>query len=255
MNIGICTSAENIKMVENMGFDYVESSVTGIVQLDHDEFDRIARQVDDSSIKCEAFNVLFPGHIKLTGPGVDIGEIQSYLERAFDRITLLGAKVVVFGSGGSRRIPDGFNREKAWNQLVEFARTIGDVAGRYGIIIAVEPLNRAETNIINSVEEGLKFVRDVDHANIKITADFYHMRRENEPMDVLIQAGKDIAHLHIANSNGRVYPMDPSEDAYDAFFDALKKAGYQARVSVEAGTRDIEKDGPAALSVLKYFLK
>ena len=75
------------------------------------------------------------------------------------------------------------------------------MAGRYGIIIAVEPLNRAETNIINSVEEGLKFVRDVDHANIKITADFYHMRRENEPMDVLIQAGKDIAHLHIANSN------------------------------------------------------
>ena len=52
----------------------------------------------------------------------------------------------------------------------------------------------------------------------------------------MIQAGKDIAHLHIANSNGR-YIYGPSEDAYDAFFDALKKAGYQARVSVEAVQR------------------
>ena len=69
-----------------------------------------------------------------------------------------------------RRIPDGFNG-KNLGSACQVARTIGDVAGRYGIIIAVEPFNRAETNIINSVEEGLSLYGTLI-ANIKITADF-----------------------------------------------------------------------------------
>ncbi|NLO83450.1 MAG: sugar phosphate isomerase/epimerase [Clostridiales bacterium] len=255
MRIGVCTSAGNVQMVEDMGFDYVEPSVVGIAEMNDNDFARIVDMVGRSGIKCEAFNVLFPRHIKLTGSEVDMDEIKSYLEKAFGRISVLGAEVVVLGSGGSRRVPDDYSLDNGWKQLVEVTGAIGDVAARYDLAIAVEPLNRDETNIINSVEEGIKFVKDVGHPNIKLTADFYHMRRENEPMHILTEAGGYVAHLHIANSNGRVYPMKPAEDIYVAFFDALKKAGYQGRVSIEGGTKDLEKDGPIALSVLRDLLK
>jgi|CZCB01.1.fsa_nt_gi D-psicose/D-tagatose/L-ribulose 3-epimerase len=255
MKIGVCTSAENIKIVEDIGFDYIEPSVVGIAEMKENEFERIVRMVDVSSIKCESFNVMFPRYIKLAGPEVDMNEIESYLKEAFSRITVLGAKIVVLGSGGARRIPDGYNREDAWNQLVQAVRTIGDIAAGYGLTVAVEPLNKSETNIINSVEEGIGFVRDVQHSSIKLTADFYHMRKENDPMHILMEAGRYISHLHIANSDGRVYPLEPAEDAYDVFFNALQKTGYQDRISIEGGTKDIEKDGPVALSVLKGFLK
>jgi sugar phosphate isomerase/epimerase len=255
MKIGVCTGVENIKKMEDIGFDYIEPSVVSIAKMNDEEFNAAMNLVDGSNIKCEAFNVLFPGNIRLTGPEVDEGGIKDYLERAFARVSRLGAKVIVFGSGGARKIPDGWSREEAWKQLVRIARIAGDVAAEYGLTIAMEPLNTSETNILNSVEEGLRFVTDVGHTHVKLLADFYHMRRENENMDVLVKAGSTIAHLHIANSNGRVCPLDRSEDVYDAFFQKLKEVGYQGRISIEAGIKDVDRDAPVGLNLLRELSK
>lgn len=255
MKIGVCTGVENIKKMEDIGFDYIEPSVVSIAKMNDEEFNAAMNLVDGSNIKCEAFNVLFPGDIRLTGPEVDEGGIKDYLERAFARVSRLGAKVIVFGSGGARKIPDGWSREEAWKQLVRIARIAGDVAAEYGLTIAMEPLNTSETNILNSVEEGLRFVTDVGHTHVKLLADFYHMRRENENMDVLVKAGSTIAHLHIANSNGRVCPLDRSEDVYDAFFQKLKEVGYQGRISIEAGIKDVDRDAPVGLNLLRELSK
>ncbi len=255
MKIGICTSLENIKKVEDMGFDYIEPAVVEINQLQKEKFQQVVQLVDGCSIKCEAFNVLFPGDIRLTGPEMDGKRIKEYLESAFARVSRLGAGVIVLGSGGARKIPNGWDREKAWVQLKEVAGIVGDAASRYNLTIAMEPLNTKETNILNSVEEGFKFAQEVKHPNIKLLADFYHMRKENETMDILVEAGSVLAHLHIANSNGRVYPLKRTEDIYYDFFSALKEAGYKYRVSIEASTKDIEKDGPIALKLLRELAK
>ncbi|MDN5277750.1 MAG: hypothetical protein PWR01_1715 [Clostridiales bacterium] len=255
MKIGVCTGVENIKKMEDIGFDYIEPSVVSIAKMNDEEFNAAMNLVDGSNIKCEAFNVLFPGNIRLTGPEVEEGGIKDYLERAFARVSRLGAKVIVFGSGGARKIPDGWSREEAWKQLVRIARIAGDVAAEYGLTIAMEPLNTSETNILNSVEEGLRFVTDVGHTHVKLLADFYHMRRENENMDVLVKAGSTIAHLHIANSNGRVCPLDRSEDVYDAFFQKLKEVGYQGRISIEAGIKDVDRDASVGLNLLRELSK
>jgi len=135
MKIGVCTGVENIKKMEDIGFDYIEPSVVSIAKMNDEEFNAAMNLVDGSNIKCEAFNVLFPGNIRLTGPEVDEGGIKDYLERAFARVSRLGAKVIVFGSGGARKIPDGWSREEAWKQLVRIARIAGDVAAEYGLTI------------------------------------------------------------------------------------------------------------------------
>ena len=251
MKVGICTAIGNVRKMEEFGFDYIESPVVKTSAMEEKEFTEAVRLVEGSSLRCEAFNVLFPGDIRLTGPDVDPNKIREYLRKAFPRISRLGAKVAVFGSGGARKIPEGWNREEAWKQFVDAAGIVGDVAAAYGLTIAMEPLNRKETNILNSVEEGFRFVQEVNHPNIQLLADFYHMRMENESMNILMKAGPVLRHLHIANSHGRVYPLDPSEDSYPEFFEALKNAGYEGRISIEAGTEDMDREAPIALKLLR----
>ena len=74
-----------------------------------------------------------------------------------------------------RRIPDGISFEDGWKDFVKTARLVGEIAALYDIYIAMEPL-KSETNILNSVSQGIKFVNDVDHPNVKLLADFYHMQ-------------------------------------------------------------------------------
>src|SRR5690606_25425504 len=134
-------------------------------------------------------------NIRLTGQEVDVGKIKEYLDGAFNRVSQLGAKTVVFGSGGPRKIPEGWDKEKAWEQLKDVAKITGDIAGKYDITIAMEPLNKGETNILNSVSEGYRFVQEVDHPNVKLLADFYHMRKESENLSVLKSVASQLVHL------------------------------------------------------------
>lgn len=76
------------------------------------------------------------------------------------------------------------------------------------------------------------------------------MRVENEKFEVIEKIKEKLYHVHIANSNGRIYPQDESEDEYKSFFEILKRVGYDKRISIEA--RLIEKsDYEKALRVLK----
>lgn len=251
MKIGICTSLDNIEKVAQIGFDYIELAVTEIAGLDSGEFSTAIHKIENSGIACEALNVLFPGNIRLTGQEVDVGKIKEYLDSAFNRVSQLGAKIVVFGSGGPRKIPEGWDKEKAWEQLKDVAKITGDIAGKYDITIAMEPLNKGETNILNSVSEGYRFVQEVDHPNVKLLADFYHMRKESENLSVLKSVASQLVHLHIAEGRDRTYPKDPSEDSYEEFFNILKQVGYDGRCSIEGRTSNIEEDGPIALNLLR----
>ena len=252
MRIGICTPIDQIHAMEEMGFDYIEPAVVSIAKMTESEYKEALDKVKDASISCETFNVLFPGDFKLVGPEVDHDGIGEYLKGAFERIASLGAKVVVFGSGGARRIPDGISFEDGWKDFVKTARLVGEIAALYDIYIAMEPLNKSETNILNSVSQGIKFVNDVDHPNVKLLADFYHMRVEEESMDVIRKANSDIlVHTHIARSQGRVFPLKAEEDAYSEFFHSLKEVGYKGRISIEGRTEDMKNDGSVALQLLR----
>lgn len=251
MKIGICTSVENIKKIEHMGYDYIEPTVVEIAEMTEENFIKVEQLILTSAIRCETFNVLFPKDIKLTGTTVDNDKMTEYLKKSFSRICRLGAEIVALGSGDARRVAEGIDRGIAFQQLVQSTRLIGDVAALYNLTIAVEPINTRETNIINTLADGLQFVLTVDHPHIKLMADFYHMRMENEDMQVLMTTGDYLGHTHIANSNGRIYPEVLSEDSYIDFFSSLKNAGYNNRMSVETSTQDIDRYGLATLKLLR----
>ena len=60
--------------------------------------------------------------LRVTGPDIDRDQQTVYVRKAFDRLARLGTQIVVFGSGGARRVPDGFSKDDALKQLVDFGR-------------------------------------------------------------------------------------------------------------------------------------
>jgi D-psicose/D-tagatose/L-ribulose 3-epimerase len=255
MKFGLCTPVSNLKMAADLGYDYIEPSVTGIVSMEEEEFRRAVEEVGSSPIKCEVCNILFRPDIRLTGEGYNEDLMAAYLDKAFARIIQLGTKAVVLGSGGARRVPPDFDMAEGRRQFLRAAKVVGDIAAKYDLVITLEPLNQKETNLLLTVKEGIDMVKELNHPNVKLLADFYHMRMEEEPMSILESAGELLQHTHIAKGHERTYPLSRDEDIYDEFFTALHNAGYDSRISVEGRTEDIEKDAPVTLSLLKELRK
>jgi len=251
MKIGICTQFENITEMEKIGFDYIEPSVAGLNKMDNKMFSNALSVVNNSNIKCEAFNVLFPAEIKLTGNYVKKEKIEEYIKFSFEKVALLGGKIVVFGSANSRNVPEGFEKYKAYEQLIEAAFIVGNIAKEFSITIAMEPLNKGESNILNSVLEGLEFVKTLDHENVKLLADFYHMRTDNEDISFIKSTGGYLQHTHIARGVDRKFPSVHNEDLYNDFFNSLEVCGYKGRVSIEGKSDNLIDDAKIALKLLR----
>jgi len=232
------------------GFDYIELSLRDIVSLPDAELASLAAKLKRSGIPCEACNNFFPSEIRLTGPAIELDRAVAYAVNALNRAARLGASIVVFGSSGARNVPDGFAVSAARKQLVDLLGRLGPLAQQRGITIVIEPLNRLESNIINLASEGLDLVQEVDHSNIQLLVDFYHLAKEQESSDVLVRARSAVRHVHFAKPEGRTFPTEWTE-SYADFFTRLAGIDYAGRCSIEAYTTDFASDARRSLRLLK----
>jgi len=255
MKLGVCTSFDNLKKSADMGFEYIEVGVGSVSSLSEDDFIQLQKKLDGSPIPINAANVMLPGPFHVTGEAADHLEIKNFLTRAFPRLHAIGCQVVVFGSGGARRLPEGFPMEKAQQQLKDACHMIADIAYQNDLTIALEPLNRNETNIINSIPEGGELVSEVAHPSFRLLADFYHMSMEHEPFEVVLPYGTNLCHVHIAAPVTRAVPSPDDGTDYDGFFRVLKSTGYQGRVSFEGRVEDFDRQLPEMVSFLRPLMK
>ena len=237
------------------GFDYCEPTVTKTMALSDAEFEAVRAKVAATPCHVESMNVLLPGDMKVVGPAIDHATLDPYIRKALGRANAFGAKIVVFGSGTARNVPEGFPRDQAWTQLQEFLRFMGEeIASRnYGFVIGIEALRHQESNIVNTTAEAYQLSVDTNHPKIKIICDFYHLASEHEDPRVLLKVKDRLVHLHFANPcNGRAFPRDPNEcPEYAPFFANLRAIGYKGRLSIEAGTHDFVADAPLGLATLR----
>ena len=254
IKLGICTSPENIGLVEKAGFNFIEIGFSWLAGLSEEEYQKALSQVRAAGIGAEAANGMVPGDIKLTGPEADEAKIRAYLEKAFSRGREIGLKVVVFGSGAARGVPEGFPHGEAWRQVAKYLTIASEYCVKYGIELAIEPLRRAECNILNFVTEGTALSALLDLPGIGVLGDTHHMNCGGEPLSALSQAGKYLKHIHISHSmgdeGGRDFPAPGDDGDYKALFDVLKGAGYEGRVSIEAGCKNMAEDAVKAYEVL-----
>jgi sugar phosphate isomerase/epimerase len=251
VQIGWCTPLKTLEAAKAAGFDYAELGTTEIATMSDGDFEQALQVIKRVGLPVPVMNLFLPGTLKVTGPQVDAAQQLTYVRRAFDRLAQIGTHIVVFGSGGARRIPDGFSKEEAFQQLVDFGRRVAPEAQARGITLAIEPLRRQESNIINTAAEGLDLVDAIGHPNFQLMIDFYHLANEKEDPAIVARAAPHLRHLHTANPKGRVFPTDAGEFDYAPFFTALQKIGYDQRISVEASTTDFAADAPKSIALLK----
>jgi len=143
-------------------------------------------------------------------------------------IELNSGKVVVGLARGRCR---GDECPEARRLLIEALEELDEYAGSRGAILLLEPLNRYETNLINTLSEALEIVKKLK--NTKILLDTFHtMLEEDNVYDAILRAGSSIGHVHLADSNRRAPGLGMLD--WERIVYRLIKAGYQGFMSVEA---------------------
>jgi D-psicose/D-tagatose/L-ribulose 3-epimerase len=249
--ISPATDPVGIEIVEELaalGFDYIELSMRDLVALPEPALARLLARLHRAGIACEACNNFFPPEIRLTGPAADLPSALRYAQTALAIAARLGVSVIVFGSSAARNVPAGFSPAAAWIQLRMLLIALGPLAGQHGITIAIEHLNRGESNILNTVAEGWRMAGEVAHPRIRLLVDTYHLRQENEAPAILAEVAPAIAHVHLAQDADRVFPLRLDAALAD-FFARLRAGGYTQRCSIEAFTRDFSSDASRALRI------
>ena len=152
MKFGCCASIDQAGLVHAAGYDFIECTVVSLVpEKSEEEFAEILEKYQRSPIPVEVCNVFLPGDLKVVGASVDAKRIERYLKTALTRVKQIGADTIVFGSGGARSIPENFPRGEAEQQILTFLHLVAKYAEPLGLTIVIEPLNRKESNILNSI--------------------------------------------------------------------------------------------------------
>ncbi len=237
MRIGVCTDYTKLGYIKSLGYDFAEFSLNETSALSEEQMLEAQKEIVIHGIKVEAFNNFCPPSLKLSA-NIDLEAIRAYCERNFERAKRLGGEVIVVGSGGARQVPEGVSQEEAQSNFASALNVIADVAAKYGLKIAIEPLNRYEVNLINTLEDAALMAKKVDREEIGYIVDLYHFYRNGEDFADIAKYGAGLFHTHLARMNeDRGAPaMEDIEDVRK-FISALQASGYDGRMSLECTFR------------------
>ena len=257
MLIGLCTSAvTGAQKIALSGIDYVEENVQSFLGPEGPEADFTTRL--DAALGCRrpisVANCFLPGDLKCVGPAVDEARILAYAQQACRRAARSGVGVIVFGSGGARSLPPGLSGEAAMGPFCVLLARLGEIARAQGVVLALEPLNRGECNFITTIAEGVRCVHRVDHPQVRLLVDIFHMLRNDEPPGEILAAKDLVVHAHVAERDNRRAPGTANEDLR-GYLRALHAIGYDRRLSFECGWTDCFIELPNAIAALKRQLQ
>lgn len=223
--------------IAKMGFDVVEIALEDPLLVDVHELKNALQQYNLRADICGAF-----------GPTRDLTNEDeaihrncfSYIEACLDICVELGSGFFggpMYSAVGKARMVPPEQRKKEWELAVKNLRTVCDIAGARGVRIALEPLNRFESDLVNTVEDVLRLIKDIDHPAAAIMLDGFHMNIEERNIEqAIIDAGKKLIHVQVSE-NYRGTP-GTGQTRWDAFRKGLEKINYSGTVTIESFTPD-----------------
>lgn len=255
-DIGIVQNIENDSLLHTMGYQYLVENTTKLLSprtVSDEQFPGKLAMIGQSRIAVYACNIFIPGDLKVVGPSINEKAVLEYVEKVLERAQQAGLTMIIWGSGGSRSVPEGFDRLKAREQFIAIAGKIAAVAAKYNITLALENLNTTEVNFITTVKEALEIVKAVDHKNLRLCTDLYHMLKENESPGVIAEAKGYVVYCEVAEKEGRT-PPGVHGDNFRPYFAALRKIGFKGKVVIECRWENVETQGAAAYGELRKQL-
>lgn len=254
--LGMVSSLSNDSLLYASGFRLIGTSVGSLIgpALTEEEFRANLRKI--SALRCRLFmcNVLFPATLKIAGPEVEESKVLNYLSAVLKRAKKAGLKQLILGSGGARKLPDGYNKEKAVSDFSLLAKKMATLSKQHGVTIILENLNSTETNFLNKLSEAADVVRRVDHPNFRLNADIYHMMKEGESPEEIRKAGDVIVYSEIAEKEQRSLPGVAGDD-FTPYLKALKDTKFDGPIVIEGSSKNLPEDVPKAYAYLLRQLK
>lgn len=159
---------------------------------------------------------------------------QEYIEALIHFCADIGGKVLVHGSPHQRTLKEGWDLRKCWDYARETFEICLKTARKRNVTYCIEPLTKANTNFINTVEEALRMVKEIRHPNFKMIVDCRSASaQETSVPEALIRAleSRMLYHVHVNDANGRGPGF--GETKFTPILKTLVENGYKRYISVE----------------------
>ncbi len=238
---GIVAPLARAAELKAAGADYLVDRVADFLMpnASEAEFEPQRQRAKAAPLPVRGCNVFLSGPaLRCVGPDVDRPRILAYAETAFRRFQSLGGQFICFGSGGARRIPDGWSKAQADEQFIGLLTALAPLAERYGMVIPVEQLRSQECNYLTRLSEVVAIVKAVNHPRIRVLADLYHMGVMGDGPEEMGATAPYLAMVEIAERVNRMVPGVAGDD-FRPYFRAVRANGYTGPITIEGnGTID-----------------
>jgi len=227
-------------LVRSMGFDILELSVENPALIDVDAVKEILAENQLDTVVCGAFGP--DRNLCSTNPEFRENARQ-YILWLINAADALGANTVcgpMYSSVGKDHLEDPNEREQEWHRAVAGVRELATVAQKKNVKLALEALNRFETDMINVVDQGLQFIKETGMSNVGLHLDTFHMHlEEKDSAKAIRKAGDKIFHFH-ACENDRGVP-GTGQVHWTEIGQALMDVNYQGPVVIESFTSQVKE--------------
>ncbi len=226
--------------VKAMGFDILELAVEDPDLIEVKVVKEILNENGLEAIVCGAFG---PNR-NISSSNPDIREnARQYILWLIDAAAQLGSATIcgpMYSAVGKDHIDDPVERGEEWQRAVSGIKEMAEIAQKKNVKLAMEPLNRFETDMLNVVSQGLQFIEETGMDNVGLHLDSFHMHlEEKNSADAIRKAGNKVFHFH-ACENDRGVP-GTGQVRWNEIAKALKDVNYQGPVVIESFTNQVKE--------------
>ncbi len=226
--------------IKEMGYDVVEIPVEDPTLIEPAKVKEALLQNDLKPIICGAFGT--SRDLTNDDPAFHKTSFE-YIEACLDICTKLGAGFFagpMYSAVGKARLVSPEQKKLEWERAVTNLQKVCGMAEARGLQIALEPLNRFESDLINTAEDVMQLVRDINHPAARVLLDGFHMNIEEPDIERAIRlAGDKLIHVQVSE-NYRGTP-GTGQTRWDDYKRGLTAIGYEGAVSIESFTPEVKE--------------
>lgn len=220
------------RIASELGFDAVEIFAPSPKAVDPESLKGLLKKLNLKVAAVGTGAGMVIHKLSLTDPNREVRKAaREFIQEMIVFGSTFGAPAIIGSMQG--KWGGDIQRDTALNLLAKALEDLGQYADSHDTFLIYEPLNRYETNLINTVEAGVTLLQSLKTRNVKLLADLFHMNIEEADMAVAVRQGLGyIAHVHFVDSNRRAAGFGHLDFAPIAT--ALKEIGYHGYASAEA---------------------
>ena len=240
-----------------LGYDGIEIApytlADSVTEISHEKRKAIRRAAEENGIEIIGLHWLLvkPEGLYINHPDEFIRiKTQEYIEALIHFCADIGGKVLIHGSGHQREVQEKCTFREAWEWARETFEACLETARKRNVIYCIEPLTRASTNFINTVEEALRMVKEIRHPNFKMVFDCRSATAHEESIiTALLRAleSRALYHVHVNDATGRGPGF--GETKFTPILKTLRENRYQRHISVEVFEYDPNPETIASRSI------